>query len=133
MRNKVANLKIIQAINIGHFAHRILSGRMILTVWGNTSRGIFLKVQPNGLIFLSYEDFKGPFTINIQPSLADEFARPGSWDSAFLMGLTKCCILNNKTWIFPSKRTMVWHPGLFDGTVETEGIAGKPGLSLPGG
>ncbi len=77
-------MNIIQAKNIGCFAQKLLKGSGSFTVWGNTSRGVFLKINPEGLIFVSYEKFKGPFTINIPISSADHIARLGSRGSSHL-------------------------------------------------
>lgn len=61
----------IQALNIGHLARQILNRPLSGNVWGNTSKGVFLKFQHDGMVFLSYERFKGPFTINIPISLSN--------------------------------------------------------------
>jgi hypothetical protein len=34
-------------------------------VWGVTSRGVFLHLESNWIVFLSYEPFRGPLTINL--------------------------------------------------------------------
>lgn len=124
MRNKTVDINIFQAVNIGHFARRLLSGRLICTVWGNTSRGIFLKIQPEGLVFLSYEDFKGPFTINIQPSLADELRNlvPGT---RIVYGSGEMLYIEQQNLGISITKTNIWVPGSFGGTVKTNELPGN--------
>lgn len=116
MRNNPVDINIFHAVNIGHFARRLLSDRLICTVWGNTSRGIFLKIQPEGLIFLSYEDFKGPFTINIQPSLADDLRNlvPGT---RIVYGPGDMLYFEHQNQGISITKTNIWKPGSFGGAV----------------
>lgn len=58
----------ILASDIGWFARQILGSNKSGTVWGNTSKGIFVKFFEKELVFLSYESSRGPFTINIPES-----------------------------------------------------------------
>ena len=50
---------------IGSIAQQSLANEQIVIVMGNTSLGIFLKTAPKWVVFLSYEDFRGPLTVNL--------------------------------------------------------------------
>jgi len=54
----------------GETAFLELSRQQSGQVFGVTSRGIFIRLEPGGLIFLSFEIFRGPLTLN----LAEPFA-----------------------------------------------------------
>jgi hypothetical protein len=49
----------------GETAFLELSRRQKGQVFGVTSRGIFIRTEPGGIIFLSFEKFRGPLTINL--------------------------------------------------------------------
>lgn len=51
--------------SIGKQAYGQLFSSCSFVVMGNTSKGVFLKGPTGGIIFLSYEIFRGPLTINI--------------------------------------------------------------------
>ena len=55
---------------IGAKAKLLISSSETASVMGNTSRGIFLKTERKWVIFLSFEDYRGPMTINLQGDLA---------------------------------------------------------------
>jgi hypothetical protein len=61
--------KII-ASHLGHFAQGIVSTPGTAILMGNTSRGIFLKSRDKWVLFLSYEVFRGPLTVNIKGNFA---------------------------------------------------------------
>jgi hypothetical protein len=60
----------LPALAAGQTAFVELSRRQAGQVFGVTSRGIFIRIEAGGLIFLSFEIFRGPLTIN----LAEPFA-----------------------------------------------------------
>jgi len=59
------NLTLIYPAMIGKPAFQAISQPADFTVRGNTSRGIFLSVADQRIIFLSREMYKGPLSINI--------------------------------------------------------------------
>jgi hypothetical protein len=50
--------------NLGAIARQVLAQAQRATVWGVTSRGIFLHLSSGWVIFLSFEQFRGPLTLN---------------------------------------------------------------------
>jgi hypothetical protein len=58
------------ALAAGESACLELSRRQSGQVFGVTSRGIFIRTQASGLIFLSFEIFRGPLTINLAQPFA---------------------------------------------------------------
>jgi hypothetical protein len=50
--------------SIGAIARQALAQAQAATVWGVTSRGIFLHLSSDWVIFLSFEPFRGPLTLN---------------------------------------------------------------------
>jgi len=65
MENINNQMNEFSTINLGWRAFQILKNTSHWVVWGNTSKGLFLKGKPEGLIFLSYENFRGPLTVNL--------------------------------------------------------------------
>lgn len=57
--------KRYQAVSIGNIAHESLATEQEGSVMGITSRGMFIKTADKWLKFLSYEDYRGPLTINL--------------------------------------------------------------------
>ncbi|MCL4562816.1 MAG: DUF2877 domain-containing protein [Chloroflexi bacterium] len=57
----------LSAYSIGSAARSLLKLACLGEVRGVISRGIFVHLPPNRMIFLSYEPFRGPLTINIDP------------------------------------------------------------------
>lgn len=55
------------AASIGSKANESLSNVQNGSVFGKTSRGIFIKTANKWLNFLSYERYRGPLTINLHP------------------------------------------------------------------
>ena len=53
------------ALAAGETAFLELSRRQSGQVFGVTSRGIFIRTETGGLIFLSFEKYRGPLTINL--------------------------------------------------------------------
>jgi len=51
--------------SIGTLAMDMLSTRQIAAIFGVTSRGIFVKFANNRMIFLSFENYRGPLTANL--------------------------------------------------------------------
>jgi hypothetical protein len=64
----------IQASHIGSLAAEYLKENGDYLVKGNTSKGVFLENSKGNLIFLSYEASKGPYTINIPPTVQEALA-----------------------------------------------------------
>ncbi len=50
---------------IGNLASEIISTEQTADVFGVTSRGVFVKFINNKMIFLSFEDYRGPLTVNL--------------------------------------------------------------------
>jgi hypothetical protein len=53
------------ARSAGEMAFLELSRQQAGQVFGVTSRGIFVRTAPGGILFLSFEEFRGPLTINL--------------------------------------------------------------------
>jgi len=53
---------------IGSLASQALSQDQDAVVWGSTSRGIFLHLASGWIVFLSFERFRGPLTLNGDPN-----------------------------------------------------------------
>lgn len=57
-------------ISIGARANQLLEQSPSASIWGSTSKGIFLHLPPQGLIFISFEPYHGPLTANLSGDLA---------------------------------------------------------------
>jgi hypothetical protein len=68
--------QIWQAVAAGSLALHTLAGRTPAGLFGVTSRGLFLHVPPNRVVFLSPEPFRGPLTVNV-PALPRLDLQPG--------------------------------------------------------
>jgi len=55
----------ISALSVGLFAQEVIAAGMEATAAGSTSRGIFLLTSSNQVVFLSYETWRGPLTVNL--------------------------------------------------------------------
>ncbi len=53
---------------LGSLASQALSTDQDAVVWGSTSRGIFLHLASGWIVFLSFERFRGPLTLNGDPN-----------------------------------------------------------------
>jgi hypothetical protein len=117
-------LKIFQIKNIGHLSNRLLNGRLNCTVWGNTSKGIFLKIHPEGLIFLSYEGYRGPFTLNVPSSLANQLQelKPGTQVS---FGPDRILYFDHQDLGISLGDTVPWQPEAFQSTEGKKELAGN--------
>jgi hypothetical protein len=73
MENEILNNHEFSSTGVGLKAFQSLKNHYVWEVWGNTSKGIFLKGKPNGLIFLSNEKYRGPLTINFPITVSDYF------------------------------------------------------------
>jgi len=60
---------IYQVQSLGPWAARIIQQHDYGKVIGVTSRGVFLDVEPDQILFLSGESFQGPLTINLADRL----------------------------------------------------------------
>lgn len=61
-----AGHKDVRAASAGYLAQAAMSQSPRATVLGATSRGLFLRSDSRWLIFLSYEQYRSPFTITLQ-------------------------------------------------------------------
>lgn len=59
----------IQATSKGEVAAGVLAVDQIVSVIGNTSRGVFLETSSRWLVFLSYEQFRSPLTVTLAETL----------------------------------------------------------------
>jgi hypothetical protein len=73
MENEILSTHDFSSAGMGLEAFQSLKSQHVWEVWGNTSKGIFLKGKPNALIFLSNEKFRGPLTINFDPTIGNYF------------------------------------------------------------
>lgn len=62
---KNSNPRLFKATSIGLIASQVLSKDQDAQVFGNTSRGLFIKTAFNWLVFLSFEQFRGPLTLTL--------------------------------------------------------------------
>jgi len=67
-------VEIYQANSIGKIAFENLSKNSFGEVSGITSRGIFLKMDDNSIVFISNTDFHNPLTINLDSELTNPSA-----------------------------------------------------------
>lgn len=75
---KSSKQRILKTSSVGVIASEILSRDQEARVFGKTSKGIFIKTSGKWLIFLSFEQFRGPLTITfdkIDPTLGLVSAR----------------------------------------------------------
>ncbi len=63
---EINNVLEIEAIYIGKHARKFLTVGQEYSVWGNTSKGVFLKGSTDKILFISYDQNKGPLTINLK-------------------------------------------------------------------
>jgi hypothetical protein len=73
MENEILSNHEFSSTGLGLKAFQSLKNHHFWEVWGNTSKGVFLKGKLNGLIFLSNEKFRGPLTINFPATVVDYF------------------------------------------------------------
>ncbi|MBS1249045.1 MAG: hypothetical protein MAG431_00618 [Chloroflexi bacterium] len=66
----------LAAKHIGSLAKSCFAQEQTVSVMGNTSRGIFLKTAPKWVVFLSYEGYRGPLTVNLVGDVAPLRALP---------------------------------------------------------
>ncbi|MBA4419697.1 MAG: hypothetical protein C0391_00955 [Anaerolinea sp.] len=83
-------ISIIQANGIGSLAAETLTHTHRYSVRGNTSKGLFIEGLGETLIFLSYERFCGPFTVNLPNDAAGLMAdiQPGE----VIIGTDSCAL-----------------------------------------
>jgi len=60
-------LKKIPVTHIGSFARQILAGDQAASVMGVSSRGVFLHLPSGWVLFLSFEQYRGPLALNLVP------------------------------------------------------------------
>lgn len=71
----------LKAQTIGGLAHESLRKYPSGTIFGTTSRGVFIRMEGKFLGFISYEEFRGPLTINVP--LSGGFPLPLEIGSSF--------------------------------------------------
>jgi hypothetical protein len=69
----------LSAHSIGVYGAELLRQPANLLVQGNTSKGVFLKHPFNKILFLSREQFKGPYSILLEQSLPDINMQESLW------------------------------------------------------
>jgi hypothetical protein len=77
--NNEMSQTLLSITSLGAIARQVLAQAQRATVWGVTSSGIFLYLSPDWVIFLSFEQFRGPLTLNsnLNPLLFQSL-KPGS-------------------------------------------------------
>jgi len=65
------NRKVVQAKSLGSVAWESLSTGKSARVMGTTSRGVFLQTERTWLVFLSWEPWRGPLTVNVEAGLTE--------------------------------------------------------------
>ncbi|RME06621.1 MAG: DUF2877 domain-containing protein [Anaerolineae bacterium] len=68
-------LSNVRCLTTGFFTLSLCSEEHPLTVWGLTSRGIFLRAEEMGVLFLTPQPFRGPWTVNIAPHQAQDLEK----------------------------------------------------------
>ncbi len=51
---------------LGSKARQLLKAAETGALWGTTSQGIFIHLPPRGMVFLSFETYRGPLTANLE-------------------------------------------------------------------
>lgn len=70
---------MLTTTTIGRIAQQVFSGAREASIWGLTSRGIFLHLQSDWMVFLSGEPYRGPLTVNLAGDMQQLFSlKPGS-------------------------------------------------------
>lgn len=63
---KNSNQHILKTRSIGLIALDNVSRDQVAHVFGNTSKGVFIKTSSKWLVFLSFDQFRGPLTITLE-------------------------------------------------------------------
>jgi hypothetical protein len=117
---------IYQVQSLGYCAARIINQHDHGKVIGLTSRGVFLAVEPDQILFLSGEIYQGPLTINLAERL--------DFRTRFSLGET--CDLSPEQISFQKCRvtipqgTPIWRPAPIDFTMDTWSAVLKRGGRL---
>jgi hypothetical protein len=107
MRN--SNKRLFKTASVGFIAFDILSKDQEATLWGVTSKGLFIKTSSKWLVFLSNEAFRGPLTITLdQVNLSGRLASTG--DPIYIT--SHSLLLPNIDIEIPLKGCEVWQPPL---------------------
>ena len=56
----------LRITTLGSKARQLLKSAEIGALWGTTSQGIFIHLPPSGMVFLSFETYRGPLTANLE-------------------------------------------------------------------
>lgn len=99
----------IQVENIGTLAVDLLSTGQVAAVFGVISRGIFVKFENDKMIFLSFENHRGPLTVNL----------PGGTRLLTSCSIGETIIISREGILFPASgigisisNANVWYPTL---------------------
>jgi hypothetical protein len=101
----------------GTTAKKVLSSAPRASVSGITSRGIFLRIDPDDVIFLSFEPYKGPLTLIIAGDVSG-LSRVKQADSVnvqdgnifFITSGIKIITQRTETWDVPSRSNAALEP-----------------------
>ena len=109
--------KEVQAKSIGTVAYKSLAEVRDGMVFGRTSRGIFIQTRSKWLIFLSFERFRGPLTINLATDLG--FIRDISEGMAIEISAHNL-FFPETGWNISLKETDIWRPQTATGPVSAD-------------
>jgi hypothetical protein len=110
--------------SIGTLAADVLSSEKIISVFSPTSRGIYFKFGNNRMIFLSFEDYRGPLTANLAEG-SSLLSSLSSGDPAIISGEK---IIFSRSGISISKsNAIVWKP---PGAIETSLSPADRGIQI---
>jgi hypothetical protein len=96
-------MKIYRAKQIGILAKESLSKNTSGEVVGITSKGIFLKLAENSIVFLSNNEFGNPLTINLTSPPKNLSVQPGD-----LIRLKDGSLYFENTWIITTEHSSIW-------------------------
>jgi hypothetical protein len=92
----LSSLDVCNTISLGIVARQILRESPTLTLCGHTSRGLFLVTPHQKIIFISYETYRGPLTLNVDHELHGDTAQ--IIDSHLLLGDTAIPLETANLW-----------------------------------
>ena len=98
----------------GTIANKVLSNAQRASVIGITSRGLFLRVEPRWVIFLSFETYKGPLSLNLEGDVSmvshlDQNSPVEIQNGKILFTASRITITTNNAeiWDIPSRSSSV--------------------------
>ena len=107
------NLRV-RATGIGNIASITCTEGKHFLVRGVTSRGLFLEDEIANILFLSYEKYRGPYTLNIPTEAGERSGEsiPGITEAVYLDGVLHFYANNLEIVVDPK---ISWTPALFEG------------------